>query len=125
MAPIQPPERRRPYTDRGERPGAGVGVTALDGIQVTATVLLGLLVIGLLKSHAEILRQLHELGAGRTEEPTRPVSVDLTTGRASGAEAHDITGPTPAGEAAAIAVRGTPHDTLLAFLSSGCLTCNG
>ena len=39
-------------------------MSALDGVQVAAIALLGLLVVGLLKSHAEILRQLHELGAG-------------------------------------------------------------
>ena len=99
-------------------------MTALDGIQATATVLLALLVVGLLKSHADILRQLHELGAGRTEVP-RPVPVDLAMGTATGTRAHDMSGQTPDGEAAAVAVLGAPHDTLLGFLSSGCLTCNG
>ena len=101
-------------------------MTALDGIQAAATVLLGLLVVGLLKSHAEILRQLHELGAGRDEGPQHPVPVQLSgAGNATGTAAHDLGGQTPAGEAAAVAVVGAPHDTLLAFLSSGCLTCAG
>ena len=101
-------------------------MTALDGIQAAATVLLGLLVVGLLKSHAVILRQLHELGAGREEGAPRPVPVQLSAaGNATGAPAHDLGGQTPAGEAAAVAVVGAPHDTLLAFLSSGCLTCAG
>jgi hypothetical protein len=99
-------------------------MTALDGIQIAMTLLLALLVVGLLKSHAEILRQLHELGAGRTEAP-RPVPVDLATGSTTGTRAHDVSGVTPEGETAAVAVLGVPHDTLLAFLSSGCLTCNG
>jgi hypothetical protein len=100
-------------------------MTALDGIQIAAIALLGLLVIGLLKSHAEILRQLHELGAGRGEETGHPVPVGLASGGASGAAAHDVAGRTPAGEAAVVAVLGVAHDTLLAFLSSGCLTCAG
>jgi hypothetical protein len=100
-------------------------MTVLDGVQVAAIALLGLLVIGLLKSHAEILRQLHELGAGRAEENGHPVPVDLARGGADGATAHDLAGRTPAGEAAVVAVRGVGHDTLLAFLSSGCLTCAG
>ena len=110
-------------------------MTALDGLQIAAIVLLGLLVVGLLKSHAEILRQLHELGAGRGEElqgPSgplsggpRPVSVDLGQRGSPAAAAHDLAGQTPAGEAAAVAVLGATHDTLLAFLSSGCLTCAG
>jgi len=106
-------------------PRTTTDVTALDGIQAAATVLLGLLVVGLLKSHADILRQLHELGAGRVEEPRGPVPVDLAMGSSSGAKGHDMSGHTPDGEAAAVAVLGATHDTLLAFLSSGCLTCNG
>lgn len=98
-------------------------MTALDGVQIAAIALLGLLVIGLLKSHAEILRQLHELGAGRGEESGPAVPVALAS--AGGAAAHDVAGRTPAGEAAAVAVAGVAHDTLLAFLSSGCLTCAG
>jgi hypothetical protein len=101
-------------------------MSALDGVQVAAIALLGLLVIGLLKSHAEILRQLHELGAGRVEDNGHAVPVDLALGGpTSGAAAHDVAGRTPAGEAVVVAVRGVAHDTLLAFLSSGCLTCAG
>ena len=100
-------------------------MTALDGVQVAAIALLGVLVIGLLKSHAEILRQLHELGAGRAEENGHSVPVEFARAGASGAAAHDVVGRTPAGEAAVVAVRGVAHDTLLAFLSSGCLTCAG
>jgi len=100
-------------------------MTALDGVQVAAIALLGVLVIGLLKSHAEILRQLHELGAGRGEDNGHAVPGGLALGGSNGAAAHDVAGRTPAGEAAVVAVRGVGHDTLLAFLSSGCLTCAG
>ena len=100
-------------------------MTALDGVLIAAVALLGLLVIGLLKSHAEILRQLHELGAGRAEDNGHAVPVGLALGTSSGAAAHDVAGRTPAGEAAVVAVVGVAHDTLLAFLSSGCLTCAG
>lgn len=100
-------------------------MAALVVVEAATMVLFGLLVIGLLKSHAEILRQLHELGAGRGEEPQRPVGIDLEVGGATGGAAHDLVGQTPSGEAAAVAVVGTTHDTLLAFLSSGCLTCAG
>ncbi len=100
-------------------------MTALIVVEAAAIVLLGVLVVGLLKSHAEILRQLHDLGAGRTEETRRPTPVDLAVGSSTGAQAHDLAGETPGGEAAAVAVAGAGHDTLLAFLSSGCLTCAG
>lgn len=100
-------------------------MTALHVVEAAAIVLLGLLVVGLLQSHAEILRQLHDLGAGRAEEVPHAVPVDLAMGGSNGAPAHDLVGQTPGGEAAAVAVPGAGHDTLLAFLSSGCLTCAG
>lgn len=84
--------------------------------------LLGLLVAGLLRSHAEILRALHQLGAGREDDAlARPSPQPITTTGTQ--EAHDIVGRTLTGADAAVAVVGTRHDTLLAFLSSGCYTC--
>ncbi len=110
-------------------------MTVLVVVEAAAILLLGLLVVGLLRSHVEILRQLHELGGGQADlglpasaqaQTQVPASaVDLTVGGATGTEAHDLAGQTPAGEAAAIGVIGTTHDSLLAFLSSGCLTCGG
>lgn len=102
--------------------------------------LLAVLVVGLLRSHAEILRRLHELGAGvyddeeesgpgatsrvelaeRPEIRTRP---GVPEPRVVETGAHDLTGVTPQGAAKAIGVVGTDHSTLLAFLSSGCGTC--
>ncbi len=100
-------------------------MTALIVVEAVAIVLLALLVVGLLRSHAEILRQLHELGAGRDEAPG-PTPVDLRPrSNATATPAHDIAGVTPRGEALAVGVAGAEHDTLLAFLSSGCLTCAG
>jgi hypothetical protein len=104
---------------------------AVVGLAV-AVLLLSVLVVGLLRSHAEILRALHELGAGleldRTgEQSPRPVDVTVDgvhRPRTSGAD--DVTavvGTTLDDEAVAIAVGGQSTDTLLAFLSSGCVTC--
>lgn len=105
-------------------------------------VLLAVLVAGLLRSHAEILRSLHELGAG-VGDPTdgglraAPAPVDapfetrpgvapprpsMLTGSPSAATAHDISGTTPAGDVHAVSVR-VPGQTLVAFLSSTCSTC--
>jgi hypothetical protein len=100
-------------------------VTALIVVEALAIVLLALLVVGLLRSHAEILRQLHELGAGR-DEPPGPTPVDLRPRTdLRSAPAHDLAGSTPGRDAVALSVAGAEHDTLLAFLSSGCLTCAG
>jgi hypothetical protein len=102
---------------------------------ITVTILtivvavLALLVAGLLRSHAVILRRLHELGAGVDDTappPEQPPDLDLprppavTEGRA----AANLVGVGPRGEAQAIRVVGTRHDTVLAFLSSGCTTCH-
>jgi len=110
---------------------------ALIVVQTVVIALLAVLVIGLLRSHAEILRRLHELGAGvydddadaarsaggvtmAVELKTRP---DVAEPRVAATPAFDVVGTTPAGRAAAVGVVGTDHATLLAFLSSGCGTC--
>jgi hypothetical protein len=94
-----------------------------------AVLVLGVLVAGLLRSHAEILRALHELGAGleldRAADPAGPVPVTIdgvVPPRPAGGTAPDtLTGSTLDGEEVAYSLRGAP--TLLAFLSSGCTTC--
>ena len=97
-------------------------------IQAVAIVLLGLLVVGLLRSHAEILRKLHELGAGL--DPDAPAAGGVTSAvpapvRRTAATGFDLAGTTPGDEALRIGVVGARQGTLLAFLSSGCLTCGG
>ena len=93
-----------------------------------AVLLLGILVAGLLRSHAEILKALHELGAGleldREAPGPVPVTVDgVVPPRPIGSSAPEsVTGTTPAGEEVALSLRGG-RPTLLAFLSSGCTTC--
>ena len=109
--------------------------------------LLAVLVVGLLRSHAEILRRLHELGAGVYEGDEQaagdPGMVGATTGvavtdkpdirtvegvaqpRPGETPAFDLTGTTPDGRAKAVGVVGVEHSTLLVFLTSGCGTCAG
>jgi hypothetical protein len=99
--------------------------------------LLGVLVGGLLRSHAEILRALHDLGVdldprtagaggASTAVPT-PVArggVRGTDGAPRpGRRAVDVAGTTPADDAVTVAGAGTSGLTLLAFLSSGCASC--
>jgi hypothetical protein len=98
----------------------------LEGIVLA---LLAVLVVGLLRSHAEILRRLHELGAGAYDDDTAATPARLRTQpgvaepRATVTPAHDVAGTTPTGSSVAVSVVDRPHTTLLAFLSSGCLTC--
>jgi hypothetical protein len=92
------------------------------------------LVAGLLRSHAEILRALHQLGVNmdpaRTDDTTGvSTAVGAPTIRAAevpkrpSRTAVDVVGSTPEHDAVSIAVVGAQHLTLLAFLSSGCGSC--
>ncbi len=108
---------------------------ALVCIEAVAIVLLAVLVAGLLRSHAEILRALHGLGVESdwTRRPTGSggVTTDVVLGpspsapRLAGGDdsGRDIVGTDPSGGAVRIAVVGARHDTLVAFLSTGCSTC--
>src|SRR5512134_1090648 len=102
-----------------------------------AIVLLGVLVLGLLRSHALILKALHELGAGLELEKEAgsgasggpgPVSVDLESGvvanaRPESSRAADVVGTTLDRQERTVTVTGQGQRTLLAFLSSGCSVC--
>lgn len=112
---------------------------ALVVVDTCCVVLLAVLVVGLLRSHADILRALHSLGAGvgdpgdpgplpHGDGTARPgLGVPVTMGpplppERSDTSAHDLSGVTPEGDALAVSVT-SGGATLLAFLSSGCATC--
>lgn len=110
-------------------------MTVLVAAEAVVLVLLALLVVGLLRSHAEILRALHDLGVGPDSDldVSSPVSF-APSGPAPGAGAAapaadraraalDVEGVTPSGERTVVGVDGAPRQILLAFLSSGCSTC--
>lgn len=99
---------------------------------VLIVIVLALLVAGLLRSHAVILRRLHEAGvpeldgggallplASDDDEPATPRPNDAPTGRA----APDLTGTSADGDPMVVAVAGRRHDTSLLFLSADCATC--
>jgi hypothetical protein len=126
-------------------------VVALSIVLSAVVLLLGVLVAGLLRSHADILKALHDLGVGVGEPGASgdhghdhadqrgggsrpggpvPVPVPLTIGpplpgERSSTSTPTVVGVTPGGDALAVAVSGGDHLTLLAFLSSGCATCAG
>lgn len=100
--------------------------------------LLAVLVVGLLRSHADILRALHRLGAGVGDplgpDPAAAAAAPVAApvlmgpplpGERSATTAPDVAGVTPAGDARSVRLTGVGHHTLLAFLSSGCATCAG
>jgi hypothetical protein len=107
----------------------GVSVAALVTVEGAAIVLLAVLVAGLLRSHAQILATLHQLGAepldggGPGPVPVAPPRLAPVPPRPPGGVVTDLAGVTPFDETVSVAVSATAVDTLLAFLSSGCSTC--
>jgi hypothetical protein len=116
-----------------------LAVVIAEGV---AIVLLGVLVLGLLRSHALILKALHELGAGLELEKEAgtgvslattggkpgPVPVELESGvvqavRKDSATAHDIVGTDLDRVEQQVTVTTPGTRTLLAFLTSGCSVC--
>jgi hypothetical protein len=101
----------------------------LIGLALVVAVL-GFLVLGLLRSHAEVLRTLSDHGVDVRE----PAASDLpfpqaragsapVDGPGAFVDAFDLTGETPYREPVALSVTRAGGHTLIAFLSSQCLTC--
>jgi len=102
-------------------------------------ILLTVLVLGLLRSHGEMLRAFSELGVtfghdgADTTEATLPNPERRTVPHAServveatgDGSVHDISGTTPRGSSLVVGLGHRQERTLLAFLTSGCLTCKG
>lgn len=103
-------------------------MTTLVAFQAVAIALLAVLVVGLLRSHAEIVRSLHRLGVGLGEGGGPVGEQPLTLSRprrvpaAAASTGVDITGTTPEGDPVEVPIR-DDGDTLVAFLSSTCATC--
>ena len=113
-------------------------VVVVEGLVIGV---LALLVVGLLRSHAEILKRLHDLGAGVDGSPaSRPVISEAPRPGGPGypvmpqmpsppdreefGGAADVVGLGAGGqETTSVRITGVEHDTIVAFLSSGCLTC--
>lgn len=96
-------------------------VVIIEGLVI---LLLAILVAGLLKSHAEILRQLHALGV--EEDGSLTVGTTRTRPRTTGFErapATTVTGQDLGGATRTISLTHGRGSTLVAFLSSGCLSC--
>jgi hypothetical protein len=98
-------------------------VTILVATETVLLILLAVLVVGLLRSHAEILRRL---GPPAADGDAPAVGAALPpTRRPDSAPAPDLAGTTLDGEAVQVGMRPGGEPTLLAFLSSGCETCLG
>ena len=116
-------------------------MSALTVLVVIETLLLALLafvVVGLLRSHAEILRRLPQddgatgpqplpLGDRRADAAPAAdaprIPTHLPGPRGSATPAYDVSGRTLQGDAVVTPVGSAGVPVLVAFLSSGCLTC--
>ena len=99
-------------------------MTVLVSVETVLLVLLIVLVAGLLRSHAELLRRLGP-AEGAQDGPSTP-AVPASPRRDPGASAPSLAGTTPAGDAVSLTFAGgASAPTLLAFLTSGCTTCAG
>lgn len=125
-------------------------MTAVVVVLALAVAVLTLLVLGLLRSHADILRRLHDLDGGLEEGATtraaaatggrtanrpagpRTVSrdevrtfpqVQAPPEREGFTDSRDLVGVGIDDDALTIRVTGVEHRTLVAFLSGSCLTC--
>lgn len=111
-------------------------MTVVVTLLAVVVTVLAFLVAGLLRSHAAILRRLHEAGIdldgvslpvvssdpeqpSAASDPPTPRPNDAATGRS----AADVGGVTPTGDPFTIGVVDRRHDTSLLFLSADCATC--
>ena len=99
----------------------------LVAAQTVVLILMAVLVAGLLRSHAETLRRLPaepgEEPEGQDGGPPELQIVSPPEREEDDFPAIDVAGATLEGDAMKVSLSaGAPH-TLLAFLSSGCLTC--
>lgn len=99
-------------------------MTLLVILLAIAVGILSVIVFGLLRTHAEIIRALDRAGV-TLDGSSSPSPVALSPSRlrpAADTDVDDIVGTVPGGGPVKVALGGE-HHTLLAFLSSGCRTC--
>jgi hypothetical protein len=102
-------------------------MTVLIALETMLLAVLTVLVAGLLRAYATVLRRLHALD-GDAADPSGSHTfaldpVPAPAPRDSWTEGHDIAGVTIGGEVVTTRVVGVEHDTVLLFLSSGCASC--
>jgi hypothetical protein len=101
-------------------------------VETIVLALLSVIVVALLRSHAEILRRLPERDGDHADDAPAGGTVvlhdapaipqHLPSPRRRATEAHDISGTTLDADPVVVSMR-SGANTVLAFLSTGCLTC--
>lgn len=109
---------------------------ALLVLETVVLAVLCVLVAGLLRGYASVLRRLQELDGGGSAPaagnppPFRTANgivepAHQIEGRDDWAESHDVDGVTLRGEIVSVRTVGVPQDTIIAFLSASCEGCTG
>jgi hypothetical protein len=99
-------------------------MTILVAVETLLLVLLSLVVVGLLRSHAEILRRLGPPETGERDADVLAPGLPDPPSREGLRRAPVISGMTLGGDGVQVG-SGGGQPMLLAFLTSGCLTCEG
>jgi hypothetical protein len=99
-------------------------MTVLVAVETLLLVLLSLVVIGLLRSHAEILRRLGPPQEAGGDSDVLAPRLPEPPPREGLRRAPEISGMTLGGDGVQVG-SGSGRPMLLAFLTSGCLTCEG
>ena len=99
------------------------GVYALVIGLAVIVALLGILVVGLLRSHADILRRLESVGAGLDGSHDHSSQITMTRRDTGAVAERTVTGVTPDGEPVVVSLGAGTDPTLIAFLSTTCSTC--
>lgn len=101
-------------------------MTVLVLVETILLAVLTVLVAGLLRAYATVLRRLHALDGG-AEGGAREFRLDPAAStvdpREEWTEAHDVAGQSVTGEIVRTRMIGVGHDTVLLFLSSACASC--
>jgi hypothetical protein len=99
------------------------GVYAVVIALAVIVALLGILVVGLLRSHADILRRLESVGAGLEGTHGHSSQIALTRREVAPVPDRRVTGVTPDGEPVVLSLAAGHDPTLVAFLSTTCSSC--
>jgi hypothetical protein len=97
--------------------------SAILVVQTLAILLLTIFVLSLLKVYAELSSTVRRLANNDSHLGTQPLSPLVPRPRDELSAAEDIVGTDVEGRVLKIGINGRDERTLIAFLSTGCLTC--
>ena len=98
-------------------------MTVLIALETALLIVLTVLVAGLLRAYATVLKRLHRLDGGGNSPQFQLEPLAAPESRTDWTTGHDLAGESVRGELVTSRVVGVDHDTVLLFLSSGCESC--